>query len=76
MGDFGYTTISLQYGFDFESVGFNYASGDNSGWILYELWNDGASILTGYTTIPQNTMNYLGFSGGAFDIISNTFNAV
>lgn len=68
-GDFGYTSITLGGGADFQDVGFNYGSGGGAPYVLYELYNNGSLVLSGYSSLLQNSVNYLGFSGGGFDTI-------
>ena len=70
-GDSGYTAISLTGGGAFTDVGFNYGSGFTSSdlTILYELLNDGATVLSGSAFLSGSSVNYLGFSGGGFDTI-------
>lgn len=55
----------------FTDVGFNYGSGFTSSdlTILYELLNDGATVLSGSAFLSGSSVNYLGFSGGGFDTI-------
>lgn len=69
-GDFGYTRITRVGGVSFADVGFR----TGSGWggpitASYELWNDGAQVLSDrYTSVGQRA-GYLGFAGGGFDEI-------
>ena len=75
-GDYGYTSITMEDGSDFGSVGFL----RGTGWVTqelnaivsflyFELWNDGARVQTG-TLGPDNYLaRYVGFSGGEFDQI-------
>jgi hypothetical protein len=79
MGDWGYTQIRKADGSDFDSVGFLIGSGffGNSGaaQILYELFDDETSVLSGLliptfvAMDPHAQLDYLGFSGGGFDTI-------
>jgi hypothetical protein len=79
-GDFGYTEITRSGGTDFENVGMLVSSpytglfGSSGGIVdvLYELSNNGSSVLIGSLV---NYYGYLGFSGGGFDTIrlSNCF---
>lgn len=67
-GDNGYTQITRGGGLDFADVGILIGSGygGGAGTVLYELLDNGVSVLSG-SYAP--TGNYLGFSGGGFDTI-------
>ena len=74
-GDFGYTQITNGDGSDFESIGFLIGTGvvEGAERVLYELFDNGSSVLTGsfvpgFTT-SNGIMDYLGFSDGGFDTI-------
>lgn len=68
-GDNGFTEIKLASGADFFDVGMLIGSG-NSGHntAYYQLWNDGALVLSG-TVAQTRAFHYLGFAGGGFDTI-------
>lgn len=68
-GDNGYTTISLVGGGDLQSVGFHYNSGGNATLILFDLLDDGFVVHSGAASLNRTVANYLGFSGGGFDLI-------
>ena len=73
-GDLGYTQITRSGGSDFENVGMLIGAGwQQAQRVLYELLNNGTSVLSGsfVPTFVQGTMpmDYLGFSGGGFDTI-------
>ena len=73
-GDNGYTQITRSSLVDFESVGFLIGQGGSPGFFQYELLNDGSSVMQGafestYVGWEDNTLLYLGFSGGGFDTI-------
>lgn len=68
-GDHGYTTISLSGGGDFQSVGFNYNTGGGATLILFDLLENGSVVLSGTASLSRFATNYLGFSGGGFDLI-------
>lgn len=68
-GDRGFTSISLASGMDFDDVGFLIGSGHNPVSLAhYELWNDGALVMSGSVS-HQTSFHYLGFEGGGFDTI-------
>lgn len=67
-GDNGYTQITRSGGLDFENVGMLIGSGfGTASSVLYELFDNGISVLSGYFT--PTYQSYLGFSGGGFDTI-------
>lgn len=73
-GDNGFTRITRTDGSDFTNVGFLRGSGAHPPTfeviLLYEVYNDGALVLSG--SLPHfvsEQVTYLGFSGGGFDEI-------
>jgi hypothetical protein len=68
-GDFGYTSLRLTSGDDFQNVGFLLGTGRLSApsFATYALYNDGVAILTGSLDLTGITQQYLGFGGGGFD---------
>lgn len=75
-GDNGYTSIQLENGSDFQSVGFL----RGTGWVspvpdsmlssvYFELWNDGIRVQSGRLGPDNYLAKYIGFSGGGFDEI-------
>ena len=71
-GDGGYTVITRAGGVDFVDVGFFRGSGfyDAPVTLHWELWDDGALVLSGSVAgLPLLAPQYLGFGGGGFDEI-------
>ncbi len=73
-GDYGHTQISSINPFNYESVGFRIGQGGSPGFFQYELLSNSSPVLQGafestYEGWVDNTMLYLGFSGGGFDTI-------
>jgi len=68
-GDFGYTSLRLASGADFQNVGFLLGTGRlvAPSFATYALLNDGIAILTGSLDLTGVTQQYLGFGGGGFD---------
>lgn len=64
-GDNGYTTIKKADGSAFESVGFLAGDGGFLGFLLYEIL-DGAAVVLSGSTAHTNAFHYVGFSGGGF----------
>jgi hypothetical protein len=68
-GDFGYTSITLQSGADFQNISFLVGSGfgnaSNLG-MYYELRLNGGLVQSG-SLDQTGQMHWLGFSGGGFD---------
>lgn len=65
-GDRGYTKITLSDGSDFADVGFNVGTGGSASLVVFELYDNGAFVFGGSSSL---TSTYLGFSGGGFDTI-------
>lgn len=65
-GDTGYSRITLSDGSDFADVGLNIGTGGRASLAVYELYNNGALVLAGTSSMSSH---YLGFSGGGFDTI-------
>ena len=69
-GDSGYTSITLYDGAEFGTVGFMRASGGRAHpTLLYELWNNGELVQSGFVEHAYSPATYLGFGGGGFDEI-------
>jgi hypothetical protein len=68
-GDFGYTSLKLTSGGDFQNVGFLLGTGRliAPSFATYALYNDGIAILTGSLDLTGVAQQYLGFGGGGFD---------
>lgn len=68
-GDAGWTEITMTDSSDFFNIGLDLGSGYGPGSrsVLYEVLNNGVSLLFGSITTPSNADGYIGFSGGGFD---------
>ena len=66
-GDSGYTSITMADGSDFGEIGLlaGHGWGGGNANVSYELFDNGASVLTGWFLVLGNS--YLGFSDGTFD---------
>lgn len=69
-GDFGWTEITKADGSDFTNIGLD-VGGSIFGWttLLYELLQNGSSVLFGSLTLPSTSDGYIGFSDGGFDLV-------
>ena len=67
-GDRGWTEITKADASDFSDMGLD-LGGSRFGWrtLLYEVLNNGVSVLFGSVTLPAAADGYIGFSGGGFD---------
>ncbi len=70
-GDYGLTEITKADGSDFDSIGLDWATGTGNStvFLLYEVFNNGLSVLFGGLSRSSITDGYVGFSGGGFDQI-------
>lgn len=70
-GDNGWTEITMADSSDFSNIGLDIGSGYGPGGInvLYEVLNDGVSVLFGSITTSNVEDGYIGFSGGDFDLL-------
>ena len=67
-GDNGWTEITKADASDFSDMGLD-LGGSRFGLttLLYEVLNNGVSVLFGSVTLPAAADGYIGFSGGGFD---------
>lgn len=78
-GDSGYTSISTQSGQEMEGLSFLVRTGGSfHNRVQYALFNDGVSVLEGFSFSDVDTATRLGFDGGGFDMmfIRSTFDGV
>lgn len=65
-GDFGYTQITRADGSDFSDISMIFRAW-GFGNVLYDLLDDGISVLSGGYAYPNEALGRIGFQGGGFD---------
>ena len=65
-GDNGYTQITRVGGFDFSDISLIFRA-FGSGNVLYDLLDDGVSVLSGEYAYQSGLLGRIGFQGGGFD---------
>lgn len=73
-GDHGWTEISRADGSDFVHMGLRVSNitpggGGLSHYLMFEVLNDGASLLVGSAILPGGHDGFIGFTGGGFDVV-------